>query len=207
MNNQSYHHGRLKEELIDQGIKLLNREGYENFSLRKLAKLCGVSHAAPYKHFKNIDELIEAITQKVLTDFSSTLFSAIEKYSTDYALQLHKMGKKYVQFMVENPEYLKFLFINRNTPPVSIKDSSFVDANSNDPFSIFARTASNFFDSIDSIDSNPDSKVTYILTMWSLVHGISELIINNSIVLEGDYMEYVDKMLLNSIFYKLKNQE
>ena len=114
-----------------------------------MAKLCGVSHAAPYKHFKNIDELIEAITQKVLTDFSSALSSATEN-STDYGLQFHKMGKKYVQFMVENPEYLKFLFVNRNSSPVLIKDNSFVEVDPNDPFSIFASTASNFFDSISS---------------------------------------------------------
>ena len=54
-----YHHGDLKECLIKAGLKLLVEEGVDNFSLRKTAAMCNVSHAAPYKHFKNKEELIK----------------------------------------------------------------------------------------------------------------------------------------------------
>jgi len=57
----SYHHGNLRQALIEAGIKIINESGEENLSLRKVAALCNVSHAAPYAHFKDKDELLEAI--------------------------------------------------------------------------------------------------------------------------------------------------
>ena len=50
---QKYHHGQLKQALIEAGIEILNVTTPEQLSLRKVANQCGVSHAAPYKHFKN----------------------------------------------------------------------------------------------------------------------------------------------------------
>ena len=55
----TYHHKNLKEELIEAGITLVAKEGLEGFSLRKVAAVCGVSHAAPYSHFENKDVLLE----------------------------------------------------------------------------------------------------------------------------------------------------
>lgn len=53
MHNQNYHHGDLKAALIKEGLKILDREGYQGLSLRKMAKACNVSQTAPYRHFKN----------------------------------------------------------------------------------------------------------------------------------------------------------
>ena len=61
----SYHHGNLRQALIDAGIKLINENGEENLSLRKVAAACDVSHAAPYAHFKDKEELIDAIKENV----------------------------------------------------------------------------------------------------------------------------------------------
>lgn len=54
-----------KQELINNGLLLLNKEGIENFSLRKVARMCGVSHTAPYKHFEDKDALINEIVSEV----------------------------------------------------------------------------------------------------------------------------------------------
>ena len=58
MDEKTYHNKNLREELIKKGLKLYNEVGYEGFSLRKVASLCGVSHNAPYRHFKDKEELI-----------------------------------------------------------------------------------------------------------------------------------------------------
>ena len=50
---KDYHHGNLRKELIEKGIKMINDTSEEKLSLRKLAVECGVSNAAPYTHFKN----------------------------------------------------------------------------------------------------------------------------------------------------------
>ena len=73
----SYHHGNLRCALINAGIKLINEEGEANLSLRKVASLCDVSHSAPYAHFKDKEELIEAIKESVTNSFMEELNRAI----------------------------------------------------------------------------------------------------------------------------------
>ena len=58
---QSYHHKDLRNALIEKGIEIVSKEGIHSFSLRKVAAACGVSHAAPYSHFQNKEELLEAM--------------------------------------------------------------------------------------------------------------------------------------------------
>ena len=58
---QTYHHKDLRNALIEAGIQLVSTEGVNAFSLRKVAAACGVSHAAPYSHFQNKEELLEAM--------------------------------------------------------------------------------------------------------------------------------------------------
>ena len=73
--SDNYHHGNLRQALIDAGIKIINEKGEDNLSLRKVAALCNVSHAAPYAHFKDKDELIEAIKSSVLNSYGSAVRS------------------------------------------------------------------------------------------------------------------------------------
>ena len=58
----TYHHGDLKNALIQAGIEILSIEGVKGLSLRRVAKRAGVSHAAPYAHFKDKQALVAAIS-------------------------------------------------------------------------------------------------------------------------------------------------
>ena len=55
MKSDTYHHGNLKEELIEKGLEYIDKYGSESLSMRKLAESAGVSPGAPYAHFKNKD--------------------------------------------------------------------------------------------------------------------------------------------------------
>ena len=61
MKHTTYHHKNLRNELIEKGIELVEEYGMQQLSLRKVAQACNVSHAAPYSHFKNKDDLISAM--------------------------------------------------------------------------------------------------------------------------------------------------
>ena len=63
--SDTYHHGNLREALTEAGIRIINESGEDALSLRKVASACDVSHAAPYAHFKDKDELIEEIKKSV----------------------------------------------------------------------------------------------------------------------------------------------
>lgn len=202
MSKDQYHHGSLKRDLITKGLQLLNREGYEGLSLRKVAVLCGVSHAAPYKHFSNKDELIAAITQEVANSFTDALQHAARLYPHNPSMQLVELGKQYVRFMVENPDYLKFIFMGRNDYPVAIKDNAFVYCE-NHNFGILKECAENY---LASIQSDEKDITRFILSMWSLVHGITVLLVNKSITWEGDYLELVTQMIVDTYHIKLPDK-
>ena len=60
-DKKNYHHGGLKKALIEAGLRILKNEGFRNLSLRKVAAMAEVSVAAPYRHFRNNEELLAEI--------------------------------------------------------------------------------------------------------------------------------------------------
>lgn len=190
MQNNPYHHGDLKQNLITQGLALMNRDGIEGFSIRKVADLCGVSHAAPYRHFKNKDELIHEIGQSVWTSFSSALSKAVEEHPDDPTAQIVEMGVRYVRFLVEHPEYRFFIFSSDQAVPIDVGPSS-IDSRVA-AFNVFRRSAVNYLTAA-SIEESLHAEKTIL--MWSTVHGMALLIANKNLVYDGDYLAWVESML------------
>src|SRR5580700_9985299 len=58
---RSYHHGNLKEVLLDAALALISEVGPQAFTLREVARRAGVSHNAPYRHFRDKDELLAVV--------------------------------------------------------------------------------------------------------------------------------------------------
>ncbi len=199
MDRDHYHHGALKKELISKGLLLLNREGYEGLSLRKVAVMCGVSHSAPYKHFRSKEELISAIVHEVTGSFNTALNNALLLHPDNPPMQIVELGRQYVKFMVENPEYLKFLFLSDNDCPIIIENNEFhFEGNVN--FEIVKKSVENY---LKAIDYRSGDAIISTLSMWSLVHGITVLIVNKSIIYDGDYLGLVTKMIIETFHIKL----
>jgi AcrR family transcriptional regulator len=177
--------------LIEKGLQLLNSVGLEAFSLRKVADMCGVSHAAPYRHFKNKEELIRAITMSVSDKFTSLINEALSENEGDYRKQIKEVCKLYVKFMVENPEHFKFIFMTDHHNPIIIKNGNFIET---DRWTVsllkdlFIGLRKN--EGADESDWSVDA-----LTIWSLIHGFTTILVNNTIAYEGDYLDAVTLML------------
>ena len=97
---QTYHHKNLRNTLIETGIRIVSEEGINGFSLRKVSAACGVSHAAPYSHFQNKEELLEAMQLFITDRFSEQLENAVQK-SGHAAEALKNMGIAYISFFTE----------------------------------------------------------------------------------------------------------
>ena len=104
-----YHRTDLKNLLIEKGIEIVNTDGVQSFSLRKAAAACKVSHAAPYSHFHNKEELLNAMQLHITERFSKTLETAVAENKKPAAL-LKKLGIAYVAFFIDNPAYFQFLY-------------------------------------------------------------------------------------------------
>jgi len=174
-----YHHGNLRNQLIETGIEIINQEGLEHFSLRKVAAKCNVSHTAPYSHFKDIDSLISAMCDHVTEQFMNKLHSSIENTEDSFnAVSL--LGQAYIDFFIENPQYFQFIFYHSG---VNI-DLDNVSPNDYPPFALFRTTAYKMFEKMKL----PKEKYSeYLITLWSVVHGIASLLTNTGIQYSGDW--------------------
>lgn len=108
--NESYHHGNLPNALIDAALLILSRDGIESLSLREVAKIAGVSHTAPYRHFKNKIALLEAIAIQGYAQLENTCRVAYETYPNDPNRQLIEAGMGYLTLVLEKPEIAHLMF-------------------------------------------------------------------------------------------------
>ena len=169
MENRPYHHGNLRNALIGAGLELMNTEGEENLSLRKVALKCGVSNAAPYAHFNSKDEFIAAIQQHIMDLFTSTLEQTVEMYA-DTPNILLMLGTAYVKFFYKNPLYFDFLFSRKNIQINLSLDCA--GEKEIPPLKILKQIATQTFRKIDMPESVMQNK---IIAMWALVHGLSAI--------------------------------
>jgi len=110
MPSKKYHHGDLKNALINAGVEILAKEGVSGLSLRKVAQNAGVSHSAPYAHFPDKQSLIAAISTEGFTQLYTELEAAISPYSKNPKKQLLEGVKSYVRFAEENTDTFKIMF-------------------------------------------------------------------------------------------------
>lgn len=200
MVNENYHHENLKFELIEKGLKLLDEEGYDNFSLRKVAKACNVSHTAPYRHYKNKDDLILAIALEALHKFNQTLQGAVDKYPNDYKSQIKEMGYSYVKFFVENPEYLRLLFLSDLIKNLNNENhEELIDGEH--PFMTFYKAIERYIsDNQNNAAGTSMDPNALALSCWGLVHGMAIIIAKKDFPYEGDYLELTRKILWSETF-------
>ena len=198
MEKQSYHHGDLKTELISTGRKILSDEGYSGFSLRKVAKACGVSQTAPYRHFKDKDALVEAIISQAMAAFNESLREAVLKHPDDPRGQIKEMGAGYIRFFAENPEYLRLMFLSdlKLAGKENICDKE-GHMNPDNPFATLFGTVRDYCAAYPNMGWG-EQELT--LFCWGLVHGISVLLARGELPFGGDFSVLVDKIMWNEHF-------
>lgn len=166
-----YHHGNLRQALIEAGIKIINENGEENLSLRKVAALCNVSHAAPYAHFKDKDELLEAIKNSVTDRFMEELLNAIEdKPTADQAIIA--MGRTYIQFFSSNPDYFAFIFGKQNINAHLKMNREYKD--DYPPFLLLRRMYLKHLEE-NGLEKTFEEQEIELIKIWSIVHGMASI--------------------------------
>ena len=171
--------------MIETGIQLVSTEGVNAFSLRKVAAACGVSHAAPYSHFQNKEELLEAMQLFITDRFSKQLESAVQK-NNNVAEILKDMGIAYVSFFVENPAYFQFLYSQSN---IKIDLSlSIPDDQNYKPYIIYKNIVSKL---LEQTHYSEEKQNDIIITIWAFIHGVTSLATMNNVNYDNDWREKV----------------
>lgn len=107
---RSYHHGNLRNELLDTAETQLADTGIDELSLRALARAVGVSQTAPYRHFRDKNELLAALATRGYRKLLSELETAAETIGDDPEAEMHSFAFTYVHFAVNNPDLFKLMF-------------------------------------------------------------------------------------------------
>ena len=109
-SSRSYHHGNLRNELLDTAEAQLASEGAEELSLRALARRVGVSQTAPYRHFSDKNELLAALATRGYRKLLADLEAAGRRAGANPVDQLFAFAHSYVNYAVSNPDLFKLMF-------------------------------------------------------------------------------------------------
>ncbi|MET8099212.1 TetR/AcrR family transcriptional regulator [Streptomyces sp. NPDC005236] len=112
MTRATYHHGALRQALIDGAREILTERGHEQFSLNEVARRAGVSTAAPYRHFSGKDELLAAVSDQGY----ATLRGSLERAAAgagDARERLLCLAGAYVRFAHDHPDLFVTMFRSR----------------------------------------------------------------------------------------------
>ncbi len=156
----SYHHGNLKNALIERGLAYISKEGIDKFSFRKLSEICDVSMAAPYSHFKNKEEYLDAVEEYVTQALVKNMASSVKSCKSAYEVVVES-GISYISFSQNNPVYRQ-LFYRHAHPSIDLYP----------PFIVFKEALCN---KIGDETLSEDSVYHMAFSYWALIQGLSEI--------------------------------
>lgn len=106
-----YHHGDLRQALLDAAVALVEREGRRALTLRGVARLLGVSQAAPYRHFADKEALLAAVAEGGLRALAARMREAAAAHECDQAARLQALGVAYVEFAAAQTARFRVMFM------------------------------------------------------------------------------------------------
>lgn len=118
MATQRYHHGDLRAVLLDEAERSIARGGVDALSLRQLARDVGVSHAAPARHFRDKQALLDALALHGFRDLNRRMADAANGPG-ELLARFRGVARAYLDFAVEHPQLLDVMYSTKHHPEAS----------------------------------------------------------------------------------------
>jgi AcrR family transcriptional regulator len=109
-SKRSYHHGDLRNALLDAALAQIAEAGPRALSLREVARSAGVSHTASYRHFPSKESLLAAIAEQGFLMLADAIGAAVQARADEPLAALQASGVAYVEFGVQYPHHLQLMF-------------------------------------------------------------------------------------------------
>jgi AcrR family transcriptional regulator len=173
-----YHHGDLRRALIETALTMVTQEAAWNFTLREVARRAGVSHAAPYNHFAEKSALLAEVAALGFQALRRAMERATRRRRSSRQALLG-IATAYVRFGVEHPAHYRLMF----GPELAEKERYPVLKQASD--ATFAALTSVLERGQAAGDVRPGSVFDQALAAWSLVHGLTTLLIDQRLAFLG----------------------
>lgn len=167
-DRRAYHHGRLKEALVEAARRLVSEHGPAGFTLADAAKMAGVTAAAPYRHFSDRNALLEELTRRGFDLFGDKLRQAWAGGKPDAAAAMARMGEAYLAFAREEPGLYTAMFANVRT--LNAPDAGAAATEALDLLRIAAAALLHGRGAPPGIDARP-----LAFEIWAMSHGVATL--------------------------------
>ena len=169
MERRGYHHGNLREALIRAALRLIAEKGPGGFTFAEAARSAGVSPAAPYRHFRDRDDLLADVARQGFARFEAMLEHGWNKGLPDPLTAFGNIGKAYLAFARTEPAYYSAMF-ESGLPLDAHPD---LQQAGDRAFAILKAAADMDCQRLPTKRGPPALMVA--LHMWSLAHGIAAL--------------------------------
>jgi AcrR family transcriptional regulator len=166
---RGYHHGNLREALIRAALELIAQKGSAGFTFADAARWAGVSPAAPYRHFRDRDDLLANVALRGFEQFGAVLAQAWDEGRPDPLTALDRMGKAYLAFAHKEPAYYSAMF-ESGIPADTIPELRVAGDRA---FAVLREAAEKVCAQMPQKSRPP--ALMLALHIWSLSHGIASL--------------------------------
>ncbi len=166
--SRPYHHGDLRAALLTSAERTLREKGATALSLRELARDIGVSHAAPGRHFKDKQALLDALALAGYDRLNGAL-AAADLPDAPLEPRLTSLARAYLTFAIDNPELLELMFARKHDPDIDAQLADAVDMS----MGSFVRLTAEAQRRGEIIEGDPE-RLT--LAAAAGVHGLASLI-------------------------------
>jgi len=172
-DRRNYHHGNLKEALIEAARRFIAERGIGGFTLVDAARLVGVTPAALYRHFRGREALLEELAGRGFAELASRLARALTSRGTPLE-RFTRMGETYLAFAEEEPAYYAAIFETRGGPTNGGLDAAGRPDHPADrpsPFDLLVEALqATFTDGFGGVAPR-----FIALEVWALAHGLATL--------------------------------
>jgi len=178
-DRRGYHHGNLKEALVEAARRFIAERGLGGFTLVDAARLVGVTPAALYRHFRGREDLVGEVAFRGFSDLTERLARALRGAGTPLE-RFTRMGEAYLAFAEQEPGYYAAMFSPRlgddaggaQKPRAAARNSAKTPSpHGESAFDLLVKAlTSTFPEGFGSVDPR-----FIALEVWSLSHGLAML--------------------------------
>jgi AcrR family transcriptional regulator len=168
---RGYHHGNLREALIDAALTLIGDKGPAGFTIAEAARLAGVSPGAPYRHFRDAEALLAEVALRGFERFGASLAAAWNDGRPDPLRAFEALGRAYLAFARQEPAYYAAMFETH----ISFEAHPGLLSASERAFAILRQGADRLTAKLPREDRPPSLMMA--LHVWAMSHGIASLFV------------------------------